>query len=184
MKTAQEMYQYSVANGFGEGTSEKWSLKHFLIIEDALQKDEDVIMSFIGLHNYISPTKHDNNFAYAITNKRILMAQQKMIGQVFQSVLIDNLNDITMSTSMFWGIITVDTIKETFNVGVGKGCAVSINEKIHDALHSLKEERKQPTPVHTTSSSADEIIKFKKLLDDGIITQEEFDKKKKQLLGV
>lgn len=33
-------------------------------------------------------------------------------------------------------------------------------------------------------SSADEIIKYKKLLDDGIITQEEFEAKKKQLLGL
>lgn len=33
-------------------------------------------------------------------------------------------------------------------------------------------------------SSADEIAKFKKLLDDGTITQEEFDAKKKQLLGL
>lgn len=33
-------------------------------------------------------------------------------------------------------------------------------------------------------SSADEIVKFKKLLDDGIISQEEFDAKKKQLLGL
>ena len=34
------------------------------------------------------------------------------------------------------------------------------------------------------SSAADEIRKFKGLLDDGIITQEEFDAKKKQLLGL
>lgn len=34
------------------------------------------------------------------------------------------------------------------------------------------------------NSSADEIRKYKELLDDGIITQEEFDVKKKQLLGL
>ena len=34
------------------------------------------------------------------------------------------------------------------------------------------------------SSSANEIREFKKLLDEGIITQEEFDAKKKQLLGL
>lgn len=34
------------------------------------------------------------------------------------------------------------------------------------------------------NSSADEIMKFKKLLDDGIITQEEFDNKKKKLLNL
>ncbi len=33
-------------------------------------------------------------------------------------------------------------------------------------------------------SSADEILKYKELMDDGIITQEEFDAKKKQLLGL
>lgn len=36
----------------------------------------------------------------------------------------------------------------------------------------------------STTSAADEIIKFKNLLDMGVITQEEFDAKKKQLLGV
>lgn len=33
-------------------------------------------------------------------------------------------------------------------------------------------------------SGAEEILKFKKLCDDGIITQEEFEAKKKQLLGL
>lgn len=36
----------------------------------------------------------------------------------------------------------------------------------------------------SSSSNADELRKFKGLLDDGIITQEEFDAKKKELLGV
>lgn len=39
------------------------------------------------------------------------------------------------------------------------------------------------TPVYATSP-ADELKKFKELLDCGIITQEEFDAKKKQLLGL
>ncbi len=36
----------------------------------------------------------------------------------------------------------------------------------------------------STLSAADEIVKFKNLLDQGIITQEEFDIKKKELLGL
>jgi len=38
--------------------------------------------------------------------------------------------------------------------------------------------------VGSAISSADELKKFKELLDYGIITQEEFDAKKKQLLGL
>ena len=37
---------------------------------------------------------------------------------------------------------------------------------------------------NTGASAADEIVKFKQLLDQGIITQEEFDKKKQQLLNI
>ena len=42
------------------------------------------------------------------------------------------------------------------------------------------------TPVIQTAqlSAADELKKFKDLLDIGAITQEEFDAKKKQLLGL
>lgn len=39
-------------------------------------------------------------------------------------------------------------------------------------------------PAVQPSSSADEILKYKQLLDCGAITQEEFDLKKKQLLGL
>ena len=46
----------------------------------------------------------------------------------------------------------------------------------------------QPTqpqqPAQAEKDPYEEISKYKKLLDDGIITQEEFDKKKKELLGL
>lgn len=40
------------------------------------------------------------------------------------------------------------------------------------------------TPVQPQSSPVEEIRKYKALLDDGIISQEEFESKKKQLLGL
>lgn len=46
-------------------------------------------------------------------------------------------------------------------------------------LERISESRKKE--VHT-SSNADEILRFKQLLDEGIITQEEFEKKKQELL--
>lgn len=39
------------------------------------------------------------------------------------------------------------------------------------------------TPVNV-HSVADELLKWKGLLDQGVITQEEFDAKKKELLGL
>lgn len=184
MKTAQEMYQYCIDNGFGEGQNKKWGIKHFSLIEEALGNDEYAIMCFIGLHNYISMSQHDQNYAYAITNKRIIMAQQKLIGQNFQTVAIDNLNDITMTTGMVFGKIIIDTIKETFNVGVNKLVAKNINNVIHDVLLSLKDSKTSVSANASVESSADEILKYKNLLDMGAITEDEFNEKKRQLLGL
>ncbi len=182
MRTAEEMYQYCIDHNFGEGMNKKWGIKHFSLIERALKDDESPIMCFIGLHNYVSPTKHDNNFAYAITNKRILIAQQKLVGQTFQTVDIASLNDVTMTTGVLMGIITIDTIKEKFNVAVNKKVAESINNTIHDVLFSLKQQKRNVAQERPVSSVADELLKFKNLLDMGVITQEEFDKKKRELL--
>lgn len=48
---------------------------------------------------------------------------------------------------------------------------------------SFYKQQKNAPVVQNTISAADELIKFKELLDMGIITQEEFDKKKQQILG-
>nr|WP_175265233.1 SHOCT domain-containing protein [Lacticaseibacillus nasuensis] len=42
----------------------------------------------------------------------------------------------------------------------------------------------QPAPIQPVTDTADAIRKYKGLLDDGIITQAEFDAKKKELLDL
>ena len=54
-----------------------------------------------------------------------------------------------------------------------------------DSLCAKAKAAASATPSQpSAASSADEILKFKNLLDSGIISQEEFDAKKKQLLGL
>ena len=83
------------------------------------------------------------------------------------------------------GVITIDTIKEKFNVCVDSRSANKICEKVHEVLLSMEDSRTtQPQVQIQQNSSADEILKYKNLLDMGVITQEEFEQKKKQLLGL
>lgn len=57
--------------------------------------------------------------------------------------------------------------------------------KIYEYIdEKVREAKKGNTQAVGTLSTADELKKFKELLDSGIITQEEFDAKKKQLLGL
>lgn len=60
---------------------------------------------------------------------------------------------------------------------------VELARKIVNYLEKRRGELKN-TSGSQPISSADEILKFKNLLDSGVITQEEFDAKKNQLLGM
>lgn len=61
-------------------------------------------------------------------------------------------------------------------------------QKIIDFLTKMTKEENTEEPHQNTAPktvfSASEIMEYKNLLDAGIITQEEFDAKKKQLLGL
>lgn len=70
---------------------------------------------------------------------------------------------------------------------------VMLNKKYNATARRIKEyieqkimERNQSPEIVVAqqNSAADEIAKFKSLLDQGVITQDEFDAKKKQLLGL
>lgn len=54
----------------------------------------------------------------------------------------------------------------------------------NDFFSNVNNSNKMTNESKVSISVADEIAKFKKLLDDGVISQEEFDKKKKQLLDL
>lgn len=70
--------------------------------------------------------------------------------------------------------------------------AIANNNEIHKVISDLllarqsKNRENHPTIVkqEVSQSNADELKKYKNLLDSGIISQEEFEAKKKQLLGL
>lgn len=58
---------------------------------------------------------------------------------------------------------------------------IRTRNKSKNTKRGLNAMEQPPVPA---TSDADEIMKFKNLLDQGIISPEEFDAKKKQLLGL
>ena len=61
----------------------------------------------------------------------------------------------------------------------------ALAKEIIDFIESKRSVQRAPQPAAVQQvSAADELTKFKSLLDAGVITQEEFDAKKKQLLGL
>ena len=60
----------------------------------------------------------------------------------------------------------------------------AIKSKLNEAIKLAKADNQTGATVVQQVSAMDELKKLKELLDLGIVTQEEFDAKKKQLLGL
>lgn len=102
--------------------------------------------------------------------------------------------------------LPVDSISSISTLRIFKGVAVATSsgkiafcfiknaDRIYPILNDLivKRQQKKATTVSTaptapeapSTDTADQLLKFKTLLDSGVITQEEFDAKKKQLLNL
>ena len=65
---------------------------------------------------------------------------------------------------------------------------ISNNEEIFKTISDLlierQDKRAESTITTSTNNTAEELKQYKELLDSGVITQEEFDAKKKQVLGL
>ena len=81
---------------------------------------------------------------------------------------------------------SVDARKSENTVIVNKKADDEILKQIKAFVEEAKEKASsnQGQTIIQQASAADELKKFKELLDMGIITQEEFDAKKKELLGL
>ena len=55
---------------------------------------------------------------------------------------------------------------------------------VHDRLERQKLQASQPQPIQSNENSFEKLKQLKELLDMGIITNDEFEAKKKQLLGL
>ena len=94
--------------------------------------------------------------------------------------------------------LPLDSISATSTLRVLKGVSVSTSSGIikflliknsnemYEEISKLLLERQNNSPVKVEkkTDTPDDLIKLKELLDKGIITQEEFDTKKKQILGL
>ncbi len=114
-----------------------------------------------------------------ITNKR-----------VYGTAAFGKQVDLPMDSISAVGKSFLKSIAVSTSSGTIKFAGIKERDEVYKAITEQTMERQNKAVSTTTikqeiqQSNADELGKFKDLLDKGIITQEEFDAKKKQLLGL
>lgn len=118
-------------------------------------------------------------YSITVTNMRVYGITRKRR----VDLPLDSISAIGMSS--FKGIeVGTSSGKLRFKFIKNQKEIISVLSDLIVARQSEKNNNVPRSENSTTNSNADELKKFKELLDDGIITQEEFDKKKKQLLNL
>lgn len=121
-----------------------------------------------------------NTWLVVSTNKRIIFLDKGMFFGVKQvEVPLSKVNSIKYTKGLFFGEIEIWDGASMIKVEkVLKKTLIPFVNAVND---SIEQSEKLHKPLNQ-SSVADELIKFKKLLDEGVVTQEEFNKKKRELL--
>lgn len=104
------------------------------------------------------------------------------------NIPLDNISSLYVKESIWDKMRSGKTLGIASSSGSVKFRCVQNADEFVETVNNLTEKRKNaakaPSSASNQVSSADELKKFKELLDAGAISQEEYDSKKKQLLGL
>ena len=112
----------------------------------------------------------------------LIVTEGKVVGKTLFGKRVDlPIGQISVAGTGMFQRVSIATSSGAINF-----YGVINRDDVFKAISELLMKRQEETKVtsNTNGSSVDELKKLKDLLDAGIITQEEFDAKKKQLLGL
>jgi hypothetical protein len=119
-----------------------------------------------------------------ITDKAVYsMSQGLFMASGASSVPLSTITSVSSVKGKLGGLYQNIVIAEGAIVHT-VGVAAPAVSTIISTINTLMAQAQQQQVPAAAVSQADELAKFKKLLDDGVLTQEEFDKKKAQILGL
>ena len=117
-----------------------WRLKkHAKIVDNHLNPGEEVLYAFAAQKNE-SPLDIFMTYAVVLTNKRIILAQKRLIfGYFYTAITPDMFNDLTLKMGLIWGSVHIDTVKEVVKLSnIQKGALDEIETYITEYMMEEK----------------------------------------------
>ncbi|MFP9191115.1 PH domain-containing protein [Natrialbaceae archaeon A-CW1-1] len=121
----------------------------------------------------------------AVTDKRIVIKKKKNpFGYDSQTIRYDNISSVDLRFGMMMKRLNIETSSKVYGIGIGKLSKDACREMTRFIRMKASEVQKSES-VNQNSSSSDPIDKLERLRDlnnEGVLTDEEFNEKKKELL--
>jgi len=179
--------------------TDKKALKEIEKIADRLDDDEEVLeVAKQGRMNPGATSLTTPNTIFA-TDRRLIIRNPTMLGarQNVEYFDYDKITNIKLEKGIFSstivlsypgmdklaGLLTWGREDDGEIKGLQKDKADNILQIVRNAIVEAKKESQKPVQVVQQTSTADELAKLAKLHEDGILSDKEFDKMKKDLIS-
>ncbi|QHS21462.1 hypothetical protein GWK91_00140 [Virgibacillus sp. MSP4-1] len=180
MPTLEELQHQvkQIEERYGKELDTFGTKKEFKYLPESLYDDETIKFLTSGF-------LENNTWMIVCTNKRILALDKGMVfGLKQQEIPLDKISSVSFKKKIMYGEIQIVTSSSEIKIeNIFKDQVELFVKAINEAQEDANNTNNQTQAVQQ-DDTVSQIEKLAKLKDDGILTEEEFTAKKKQLLGI
>ena len=204
MRTVKEVRKHVKSNRDSLTWGQRRSLRYII---QHLDDNEEIVVAFDGVLGDAMSTKggkvsrtegtltgsNRSWVVFAFTNQRLIYARRRgiistifMAGSFVKTVELREIKKVSAYKRVFFGTIVLETFTNTIKILKRRRLATTYAELIRRAIsaHSQTSNRSDSPPPSQGLGIAEEIRALKQLEIEGIISNEEFEAKKRKLMGL
>ena len=153
--------------------------REILKLPELIQQDETIKFATSGFYD-----TNTSSVLIVVTNKRILLENKKLLfGSQNTEIPLEMVNDISYNSGMLMAKVSITSGTKDHKISqVSKKTVTQLVDTIRRETELAKHPKEQQ--ISQAPSDIEQLKGLKDLLDSGILTQEEFETKKKQILGI
>ena len=186
MRTAQEMREFAEQYKPDRLFTENPKKVSFETIVENLNENEEVLFAFVASAGSVGK--------YGVCHVGVAISKDRLLVVYKPNSMVGMLMGANCKTYNLKEINSVGPVGISINISIRAEGDIVLGNWSPERRNLISNEIRKIVDANTSTneggtivnsvSSAEELKKFKDLLDAGIISQEEFDAKKKQLLGL
>ncbi len=115
---------------------------------------------------------------FVVTSKRVLHCQKILFNTKTEQIALDKINNLESKGGLLFSVLRIQSITNVMEIDIPKNELGIVTRAISEAIEMAK----ASTPSPTETDPLEKIKKLGELRASGLLTDEEFAKKKEELL--